>query len=196
LAHHFEYWRSAGKQLGIHIPERTSIPVTAIRKGGGILVHSGARLAARVWPLSHFKELIVRLRMGGHSVELACDANQLDWWKQQGENEVSCPRSVAELLGLIDRVQCFIGNCSGPGHLAAIRGVPTLTIFGPSMHEWFLPLHPQAEWIEGRACPYKPCADYCRYQRPHCIQDLLVDEVWSKVGAFVRRHVGRMVELG
>ena len=188
LAHHFEYWQRVGKELGLVIPERAKLPVRPPPANGVVLVHSGARLAARVWPLPHFKELVRRLRAAGHEVLLACDGNQLAWWQKNGEPGAACPRSVSELIGLVDRAHCFIGNCSGPGHLAAICSVPTFTLFGPSMHEWFLPLHPQAAWIEGRACPYKPCADYCRYPRPHCIQDLSVADVWEKVAVFVDRH--------
>jgi heptosyltransferase-2 len=190
LAHHFDYWQITGKALGLEIPERAKLPVRPPVRTGVILVHSGARLTARVWPLPHFREMMRRLRATGHPVQLACDGNQLAWWQQNGETDAACPRSVAELLGLVDRAQCFIGNCSGPGHLAAICSVPTFTLFGPSMHEWFLPLHPQAEWIEGHACPYKPCADYCRYPRAHCIEDLSVDAVWERVAIFANRHAG------
>jgi heptosyltransferase-2 len=193
LAHHFDYWQAMGRDLGLEIPERGQLPVRSPVMKGVILVHSGARLSARVWPLPKFQELIRRLRAGGHRVQMACDGNQLAWWQQNGEPNVICPGSVSELLDLIDRAQCFIGNCSGPGHLAAICSLPTFTLFGPSMHEWFLPLHPEATWIEGHACPYKPCADYCRYPRPHCIEDLTVDEVWDRVARFASRHASASV---
>jgi len=47
--------------------------------------------------------------------------------------------------------------------------VPTFTIFGPQLPSCFTPLHPQAEWIEGKPCPYKPCYDYCQFAAPHCL---------------------------
>jgi heptosyltransferase-2 len=95
---------------------------------------------------------------------------------------------VAELFRLIDRAGVFIGNDSGPGHLAAFCGVPTLTLFGPQVPEWFAPLPPAAEWIEGKACPYKPCSDYCRFSAPLCLFGLEEAEVWKSVQAFVARH--------
>lgn len=189
LAHHFDYWRTAAEALGVAVPERPRLALPARKKEGAvIMVHSGARLPARIWPVEQFHGLVQRLRAAGYVVQVACDSNQLSVWQALGENSVNCPRSVSELLMMIDRAQCFIGNCSGPGHLAAISGLPTFTIFGPSMHEWFLPLHPQAEWMEGKACPYKPCADYCRFSRPFCIQDLPVDAVWERVAPFAARH--------
>ena len=59
------------------------------------------------------------------------------------------PRNVTELIAQIDRAGAFIGNDSGPGHLAAICGVPTFTLFGPQLPEWFAPLHP-AFGMDGR----------------------------------------------
>ena len=130
------------------------------------------------------------MREKGLRVQVACDPNQEKWWKQNGEATVITPATVAELIELVDHAGVLIGNDSGPGHLAAFCGVPTFTIFGPQLPEWFAPLHPQAEWIEGKACPYKPCSDYCRFSRPFCIQDLTAEEVLPRVEQFVRKHIG------
>jgi ADP-heptose:LPS heptosyltransferase len=83
----------------------------------------------------------------------------------------------------------FFGNDSGPGHLAAACGTPTFTLFGPQLHEWFAPLHPAAEVVEGKACPYKPCSDYCRFPAPFCLHGISVDDVWPRVEAFAARHL-------
>jgi heptosyltransferase-2 len=93
----------------------------------------------------------------------------------------------------MDQAGAFIGNCSGPGHLAAISGAPTFTLYGPSMHEWFLPLHPAAEFFEGRACPYKPCSDYCRFAEPFCLHGITADEAWPRIEAFVRKNLNPAV---
>jgi len=188
-AHRYEYWRVAGKAMGIEPPPRDRIaaPVSPTRRLA--LVHSGARLPARVWPLGHYRTLVQRLRAKGFAVQVACDPNQLDWWLQSGETTVACPRTVTQLLSIIDQAGVFIGNCSGPGHLAAINGVPTFTVFGPSLLEWFAPLHPAAEWIEGRACPYKPCSDYCWYPTPLCLWNVSEEEVGKRVETFVGRHL-------
>jgi len=188
LAHRSEFWRVAGRALGLAVPARTEIVPPARATQSMALVHSGARLPARVWPLENFQRIAARLREKNVSVQIACDPDQLAWWQNQGEN-AACPRSVPELLAHIDRAGIFIGNCSGPGHLAAICGVPTFTIYGPSMHEWFAPLHPAAEIFEGRACPYKPCSDYCRYSRPFCLGDVNAGEVWTRVEQFAEKHL-------
>ena len=101
---------------------------------------------------------------------------------------MATPFTVTELLALIDRAGAFIGNDSGPGHLAAFCGVPTFTIFGPHLPDWFAPLHPAAEWIEGKVCPYIPCSDYCRFPEPHCLWNIGEEEVWSRVVPFLAGH--------
>lgn len=196
LAHHYDYWRAAGHELGLKLPPRKELPLQPRRHESVVLVHSGARLPARVWPLENYRQITAQLRAKNITVQVACDADQLAWWQSNGEPAAVCPRTVPELLGHIDRAAVFIGNCSGPGHLAAICGVPTFTVYGPSMHEWFVPLHPQAEIFEGHACPYKPCSDYCRFEKPFCLHDLKVGEVWPRVGNFVSRHLSRGGAVG
>lgn len=188
LAHRIEYWRMAGKPLGLIVPGRDEIVPPSREPNFSVFIHSGARLPARVWPLENFQQLAVRLRGENFPVQIACDPDQVGWWQEHGEN-VACPRNVGELSSLIDRSGIFIGNCSGPGHLAAISGVPTFTIYGPSLHEWFAPMHPAAEWIEGKACPYKPCSDYCRYAKPFCLWNISVDAVWPQIRRFAESHL-------
>ncbi|MDR3457457.1 MAG: glycosyltransferase family 9 protein [Verrucomicrobiae bacterium] len=188
LAHRYEFWRTAGHALGFDLPAREDLVPPARRQQSVVLIHSGARLPARVWPLENFQHIAAALRAKKITVQLACDPDQLAWWQRHGE-QPACPRSVPDLLGQIDHAAAFIGNCSGPGHLAAICGVPTFTLYGPSLHEWFVPLHPAAEIFEGKACPYKPCSDYCRYPEAFCLGDVTPEAVWPRVEKFTIRHL-------
>ena len=190
LAHMSEYWRVAGEALGLKVPGYSEIVPPSRTNFFSVLVHSGARLPARVWPLENFQQIAVGLRKKNIAVQIACDPDQRHWWNSHGEN-VTCPQTVPELLSLIDRAGVFIGNCSGPGHLAAICGVPTFTLYGPSMHEWWAPMHPAAEIFDGKACPYKPCSDYCRYTKPFCLSDVKAGDVWPRVEIFVAKHLNR-----
>lgn len=187
-AHRSESWRIAGSALGLTLSARFEILKGSRTMPAVILIHTGARLPLRVWPLKNYQEIVRRLREKNYSVRIACDQDQFDWWRGQGE-EVLCPRSVTELLASLDQGGIFIGNDSGPGHLAASCGLPTFTLFGPQLHEWFAPMHPASESFEGKACPYKPCSDYCRYPAPYCLWDVTPDEVWPRLEDFARRHL-------
>jgi ADP-heptose:LPS heptosyltransferase len=187
LAHRSEYWRVVASALGLVLPPSSESFVTPRKLPPVILIHTGARFTLRVWPLKNFQGIARRLRQLNYSVKIACDESQLDWWRGQGEN-VLCPRTATELLGCLDEAGIFIGNDSGPGHLAASCGLPTFTLFGPQLPEWFAPMHPAAEWIEGKACPYKPCSDYCRYPTPYCLWNVTEDEVWPRIQRFAKKH--------
>jgi len=184
--HRYEYWRRLGRELGIALPEREALPVACRTDRRRVTLHSGARLDARIWPLENYRGLVARLRANGWQVKVLCDPNQLGWWSQAGEN-AAAPHSVADLCAHLDHGDLFIGNCSGPGHLAAILGLPTFTLFGPSLPEWFLPLHPLADYVEGPACPFRPCSDYCHFDRPRCLTELTVATVWNHLEPFLHR---------
>jgi ADP-heptose:LPS heptosyltransferase len=184
-AHHSEFWQVLGKALGLAVPTRDQLVVPPRPQGKTILVHSGARLPARVWPLPYFQQLVARLRQEFDApVQIVCDTDQLAWW-QSREPSVLCPRSVTKLFQTIDQAAVFVGNCSGPGHLAAIAGVPTFTIFGPSLPDWFLPMHPAAHAFIGKNCPFRPCADYCHFKNPECLTRALPEAVWSEIKPFI-----------
>jgi heptosyltransferase-2 len=186
-AHRYENWRLLASKLGFELPSREQLPSNVVRPQGEVLIHTGAGQPVRVWPLERYHALVQRLRLANYSVQIACDPDQQRWWSEHGEPTVATPRTVTELLNLVDRAGAFIGNDSGPGHLAAASGVPTFTLFGPQLPEWFAPLHPRAEWLEGKACPYKPCSDYCRFASPVCMVNSGEEEVGMRVQAFLRR---------
>lgn len=187
--HRYESWRVIGRALDVPLPPREKILQPAPHGGATVLIHTGAGQPVRVWPLKWYHQLAMRLRKKAFSVQVACDPDQRDWWLQAGEAGVATPVTVTELIALIDQAGAFVGNDSGPGHLAAFCGVPTFTLFGPQLPEWFAPLHPAAEWIEGKACPYKPCSDYCRFATPHCLWNIGEEEVWARVEKFARAHL-------
>ncbi|HNQ74116.1 MAG TPA: glycosyltransferase family 9 protein [Verrucomicrobiota bacterium] len=189
--HRYEYWRALGRALQLELPERHDRVAGAGTKGNTILIHSGAAQPVRVWPLDRYQRLARRLRENHHQVIIACDPDQQAWWTHHGEPAVTVPRSVAELFSLMNAAQVFIGNDSGPGHIAAIHGLPTFTLFGPQLPEWFVPLHPRATFIEGKPCPYKPCSDYCRFPTPHCLWNISEPEVWEAVQRFLLVNLPR-----
>jgi len=47
-----------------------------------------------------------------------------------------------------------------------LRRANLCQLSGRNCRSAFAPRHPVAEWIEGKACPYKLCSDYCRFPTP------------------------------
>lgn len=188
-AHRYEYWHKLGRCLNIDMPDRQSIVMPRHKADGAVFIHTGAGQAIRVWPLDRYAQLVRELRQRKYEVIVACDPEQRDWWGKAGETTVAVPNSVDELLALIDRAGVFIGNDSGPGHLAAFCGVPTFSFFGPQLPEWFAPLHPESFCFEGKPCPYKPCSDYCRFSVPRCLWEISLPEAQAEILRFLALHL-------
>ncbi len=189
MAHRYDNYRTLGQALGLDLPTREKVSTPLVREGKvfDVLIHTGAAQRVRVWPLENYRKLAERLRLKQYRVQVACDPDQRDWWLRNGESTVATPQTVTELLAAVKQSCTLIGNDSGPGHLAAFAGVPTFTIFGPQVPEWFAPLHPEARWVEGKACPYKPCSDYCRFAEPLCLTGWTEPEIWTRIEPFVQK---------
>lgn len=166
--HRAEHWRSLATQLDWEIPvSGVGRPTASSRH---LVIHTGAARPVREWPRERFDALAAHLRADGWRVTLL-------------DNSLTDLDRLLEILTGADR---FIGNDSGPGHLAALLGVPTFTLFGPQLPERFAPQHPQAAWIDGAPCAYKPCHDYCRFAVPHCLRDVPLETVRQRVDAWLR----------
>lgn len=185
--HRYDAWCAIGQALRLELPERKELKQQP-GMAGAIVVHSGAAQAVRVWPLEQWLGIVQRLRGKGWLVSVLCDPGQRDWWLAHGEREVRAPDGVAELVAALRAGALFAGNDSGPGHLAAALGLPTFTVFGPQLPELFAPVQAGAEWIEGKACPHKPCFDACRFTEPHCLLGVTEAEVWARLEGFVKRN--------
>jgi ADP-heptose:LPS heptosyltransferase len=188
-AHRYEHWRALGRRLEIELPAREGLAPPP-RESDTILIHSGAAQQVRVWPLERYQALAAQLRQNRYTVQIACDQAQREWWVSHGEM-VRVPASLSELMALLDTAGLFVGNDSGPGHLAAVIGLPTFTIFGNNLPSLFAPLHPAAEWMEGAPCPYKPCFDSCRFATPECLLSTEASAVWLKLKLFAEKHLAR-----
>jgi ADP-heptose:LPS heptosyltransferase len=186
LIHRYSYWQELAKALGFDLPAHNVL--THEREGVQIVVHTGASQPVKVWPLERYARLVRRLRHQGYMIQVLCDINQLQFWRDRQEAAVA-PRSLTELCRLLDSAEIFIGNDSGPGHLAAVSGIPTFTIFGNQSPALFAPIHPASEWIEGAPCRYKPCYDSCRFSVPHCLVDIDEETVCREIEMFATKQL-------
>jgi ADP-heptose:LPS heptosyltransferase len=183
--HRLTAWRKVASALEIELPVLSSR--FNAEGAGTVFIHSGAARSTRVWPLAEFADIVDKLRAIGYPVQVMCDEAQKTWWLTHGERDVLFARNPSQLCEMLTTARVFVGNDSGPGHLAAVLGVPTFTIFGPQLPQLFAPVHPMAEWVNGHPCKYKPCKDNCRFEQTHCIQ-ISSHQLWPKLLAFVGKH--------
>ncbi len=112
------------------------------KPGSVVVIHPGAGSPDKCWPLARFMEVILHLQKQGKAVRvLVGEVEQHRWPKADLASLTACaalrtPATYLELLAELASADRFIGNDSGPTHLAAIIGVPTVSIFGTDPARW------------------------------------------------------------
>lgn len=124
-------------------------------------MHAGASLVEKRWPLQRFREVAEatstqpKIRVLAFAEPSGYGAELFDIPKVIGAQV-----GLRELIALIQRCELLICNDSGPMHIAAALGVPTVAMFGPGIDQWFAPVgegheilrpDPQAERHEDTA---------------------------------------------
>jgi heptosyltransferase-1 len=137
------------------------------------------RGAAKLWPMESYRAIAAKLLADPHTIVLVLggpgEEKRLDdvlVGLPAGRAFAVAPGPIPHLVGLLRRVDLAIGNDTGPIHITAASGVPSLGLFGPTHGE--------------RNGPYGPL---CRYiQSPtKRMEDISVDEVWNVVRAMPAR---------
>lgn len=145
-------------------------------------LHVGASSPLRQWSLGKFAEIGRRAAGAGERVVVFQDP-------RGGDDPVSVPGAVTArvplrtMMALLAECRLVVCNDSGPMHIAAALGVPTVSIFTAQRPDWYAPLG-DAHGVamrEGFAC--RPCFDRCVFAEPYCNTSVGVDDVWPLVAA-------------
>jgi heptosyltransferase III len=125
------------------------------RAGRPVVVHPGAGSGKKCWPAERFLETVEMLKNAGRTVQvLLGEVERERWPREQVEAftraaEVKEPTTLVELKDVLSGASAFVGNDSGPGHLAGIIGIPTVAIFGPRGPARWRPLGPLVTTLTG-----------------------------------------------
>jgi ADP-heptose:LPS heptosyltransferase len=108
------------------------------------VLHPFASSANKMWPSNRFCELARYLNLWNiEPVFLAGKADNVSAFR---DHRVFCG-SLEQAKALIGGATMFVGNDSGPAHLAAAFGVPTAVLFGPSKPSIWGPWRTESETI-------------------------------------------------
>jgi hypothetical protein len=126
-----------------------------IGAGEAIVLQLGAGGATKVWP--DFPTLACRLREDG--LPLVALAGPADHAAVQALRDAGVVREDAlardwplpDIAALFALARATVGNDSGPTHLAAAVGCPTVALFGPTDPAMWAPVGPCVRAIDGRA---------------------------------------------
>lgn len=164
-----------------------------------VVMHPAALMDTKRWAAERFAELGGLMTKRGWSVVLTCGPNEEPIVGQvAGELPKSIilfGLSIPELAELIRGATLFIGNDSGPMHLAAAVGTPTIAVWGSSdsvrWRPWGVPHRVIQNPFECNPCPGYNCL--VAYS-PLCIESVSTDQVSHAVRDLMRETEARQSE--
>ncbi len=165
-----------------------------------VVIAPGAGAAKRQWPIEQLAEVAAWLMHDQNAQVIIIggpDERHLgrELRRQAGNGIIDLVGhcSLRQTAALLRHCNLYVGNDSGPMHMAVAAGLPIVEIschpeaaslqhpnspsrFGP----WQVPctiLRPPA--------PLAPCTDGCEADRPHCIRQITPDQVKQAAQAFL-----------
>ena len=112
------------------------------------------RRPAKQWPAAHFRGLAERLaQVGGVRILIVGGPAEVELLERIGQGLDGAPittgdGAIPDLVALLRRVSVAVGNDTGPVHVAAAIGIPTVGLFGPTRSERNGPYGPRAHAIQ------------------------------------------------
>ncbi len=122
---------------------------------GAVLIHPGSGGRAKCWPLEAFEQVAWRLQDRGCPVAFLTGPVEAELWPQELRAALArrwpllhC-EATSDLAALLSGAGVLLGNDAGPGHLAALLGTPTVTLFGPTQASVWRPVGQRALVVQG-----------------------------------------------
>lgn len=156
------------------------------------LIHVGARKALRRWPAERFAALASYLHkeksLGVVFVGDTSDAPIIEAVQAQVDFATYSTVGVLDLMGyaaLLASAGLFVGNESGPLHIAAAMRTPAIGLFGPGEPITFYPYGEKSRYVHHvLAC--NPCDQvHCVCPNDPCIQHISLAEVIALVDELI-----------
>jgi ADP-heptose:LPS heptosyltransferase len=156
-------------------------------KGRYVVMHPFSGWEFRSWPLTQFRSLAMKiLGQLPYDVVFLCSDREADQLQplqnafRGTEQIVFVPSSdILDSAALIQRADLFVGNDSGPLHLAALLGVPVVGLFGPALPGHTAPYAARGVFIY-RKVSCSPCAQtHCIIPTNSCMNRITVEEVYD-----------------
>ena len=151
---------------------------------GLIAFAPGAAWPYRRWPAHRFIELgrwlqdiykvFVLILAAKDEQDLAL---HIEGGLQEGKTvNLAGKTTLREMAAILKQCKLFIGNDSGPLHVATAAGIPVVGFYGPGEYQRFKPWGTNHEALRlGLSC--SPCSQNCLFSEPRCIEGITMSQV-------------------
>jgi ADP-heptose:LPS heptosyltransferase len=159
-----------------------------------VLLHTGARKKLRQWPQAKFAKLssAFKEKYGWETVIAGTSEELSEIEKLQSlipyKTFAFTGYSLTDFAALASKAKCFVGNESGPMHIAAAMKIPVVGLFGPGEPHTFSPFGKKSTYIHHKL-KCNPCDQiHCVQPNNPCINLIEVEEVLKKAEELLRNQ--------
>lgn len=150
-----------------------------------VAINPSANWAMKRWPIEYFAKLADRI-----ITELNCEVVFIgaDKEKELIESLINkmknkaynfCGKTtIRQLAAIIERINLFISNDSGPAHLAAAQGIATIAIFGPTAVDITGPIGKYVHIVKSKTNCAIPCYNL-KCSDNICMRQVAIDDVFD-----------------
>jgi ADP-heptose:LPS heptosyltransferase len=169
---------------------------TALAQKNYVVFSPGATNGRRMWPAERFAEVgrALHQRVGLTTIVIGSPADAALCQKLAssiGDTALSMAGKTdpLQMVDLIAGAKLFLGNDSGPAHIAGGLGIDTIVISPfpsscltdhPNSPQRFRPAGPRVQVLQPQA-PLAPCSPMCQQDVAHCILQTSTEDVLTAV---------------
>lgn len=158
------------------------------------VLHIGARRELRRWPLKNYATLAVYLKEQ-HQLDILFCGDKSDLTSITTVTNlipfktfsIAADFSLLEFSAVVSKADLFVGNESGPLHIASVSDTPSLGLFGPGEPNVFYPVGKKTAYLH-HVLECNPCDQiHCVHPHNPCIHRITIEEVIEKVQLLLNR---------
>lgn len=152
------------------------------------IIHPGARRELRRWSPQRFSELATILKKE-YLLDIVFTGDPSEKEMIDGIRHTipfttystAGNLSLGAVAAFMQHASLFVGNESGPLHMAALSSAPSIGLYGPGEPHVFYPVTPRTAVVH-HVLECNPCDQiHCKYPEFPCIQRITIPEVLQKV---------------
>ncbi|MDH4099972.1 MAG: putative lipopolysaccharide heptosyltransferase III [Nitrospirota bacterium] len=153
-----------------------------------VVVHAAARTLFKSWPAERFTVIADRLHSAGYQVVLTGSEKDRAMVRPIADRmakpaiDLTGKTNLRQLASVIQGARLFVGNDSGPMHIASAVGTPVVALFGPTDWESWYP-RGNNDTFFSKEIDCRPCghANDCDRGEQSCMALITLEEVWEAV---------------
>jgi ADP-heptose:LPS heptosyltransferase len=161
-----------------------------------MILAPGSNRETNMWPIENFIEITHRWVMEGGQVLLVGGKKEVKLGEKiTKSNDQSCvfnfidKLSLKQTYALMKTATVFVGNDSGPMHIAAYANIPCVVAF--SARDYPFKWYPAGgnHKIIRKDVPCSPCvAETCRHDIL-CLRIITIEEVWNGAARYLKENI-------